>query len=76
MSNKGVNQRKTDLKSEYQLAHSDDELIKEYFVEIFSWTALDIWILFEINKIKINISEHLNQADWSMQLEALSVYQW
>ena len=30
----------------------------------------------DINKIKIDVSENLNKADWSMHLEALSVYQW
>lgn len=45
------NERIIYIKTQYNLKYSDDEIIKEFFVEIFSWTVLDIRILFEINKI-------------------------
>ena len=43
--------RKSYIKTKYQLKCKDNELIKEYFVEIFSWTVIDIYLLTEINKI-------------------------
>ena len=43
--------RKSYIKTKHQLKCTDDELIKEYFVEIFSWTVIDIYLLTEINKI-------------------------
>ena len=43
--------RKSYVKNKDRLKYSDDELIKERFVEIFSWTVIKRNLLFEINKI-------------------------
>lgn len=43
--------RKQHLIQVYQLKLSDEQLIQEYFVELFSWTALDKWTLEQLNKI-------------------------
>ena len=43
--------RKLYVKNKDKLKYSDDELIRERFVEIFSWTVIKKNILFEINKI-------------------------
>jgi len=51
--------RKQQLINMYQLKLSDEELIQEYFVELFSWTVLDNWILGELNNI---IDKHVSQA--------------
>ena len=39
------------LKSKHQINCSDDDLIKEYFVEVFCWTVLDYELLIDINTI-------------------------
>ena len=44
-------QRKLYIKNKFCLKCSDEELIKEYFVEIFSWTVLSNDILFKINRL-------------------------
>ena len=44
-------QRKLYIKNKFCLKCSDEELIKEYFVEIFSWTVLSKDILFKINRL-------------------------
>lgn len=43
--------RKSYVKNKDRLKYSDDELVKERFVEIFSWTVIKKNLLFEINKI-------------------------
>ena len=45
------NKRKTMIKKKYYFTHSDDELVKEYFVEIFSWSVIPYNLLLEINEI-------------------------
>ena len=37
--------RKQHLIQVYQLKLSDEQLIQDYFVELFSWTVLDKWTL-------------------------------
>ena len=48
------NKRKNYIKNKYNFKLCDDELIKEYFVEIFSWTVINKDTLHDINTI-INI---------------------
>lgn len=43
--------RKQYLINMYQLKIPDEELVQDYFVELFSWTAFDKWILEQLNKI-------------------------
>ena len=43
------NNRKKYIKSKYNFKLDDDELIKEYFVEIFSWTVINKYTLNDIN---------------------------
>ncbi len=44
--------RKEYIKNKHNLLNfSDEELIKEYFVEIFSWTVMDKYILNDIKKV-------------------------
>ena len=43
--------RKQYLINKYQLKVPDDQLIQEYFVELFSWTALDKWTLEQLDKV-------------------------
>ena len=45
------NKRKQIIRDRYSLKHSDDELIREYFVEIFSWSVIPYNLLIEINQI-------------------------
>lgn len=45
------NSRKKYIKSKYNFKLCDDELIKEYFVEIFSWTVINKHILNDIDTI-------------------------
>jgi hypothetical protein len=42
------NLRKSYIKKKFILNNSDEEMIKEYFVEIFSWTVLDNFLLNDI----------------------------
>lgn len=42
------NIRKSYLKKKYNLNLTDEELIKEYFVEIFSWTVMDKFLIKDI----------------------------
>ena len=42
------NIRKSYLKKKYNLNLTDEELITEYFVEIFSWTVMDKFIIKDI----------------------------
>ena len=42
---KKFNIRKSYLKKKYNLNLTDEELITEYFVEIFSWTVMDKFII-------------------------------
>ena len=48
------NKRKKMIKDRYSLHHSDDELVKEYFVEIFSWSVIPYNLLLEISKLLDN----------------------
>ena len=43
--------RKQHLIQVYQLKLSDEQLIQDYFVELFSWTVLDKWTLEQLNKV-------------------------
>ena len=43
--------RKNYIKTKYNIKLSNDELIKEYFVEIFSWTVINQYTLIDISKI-------------------------
>lgn len=43
--------RKLYVKNKDKLKYFDDELVRERFVEIFSWTVIKRNLLFEINKI-------------------------
>ena len=47
--------RKKYIREEYLFEGTDEDLIKEYFVEIFSWTVIPKSILFDINQIIKNI---------------------
>ena len=47
--------RKNYIKTKYNIELSDDEIIKEYFVEIFSWTVINQYTLNDISKLLINI---------------------
>tara|TARA_B100001964_G_C14007157_1_gene497664 strand:+ start:75 stop:683 length:609 start_codon:yes stop_codon:yes gene_type:complete len=52
--------RKRMIRDRYSLNHSDDELVREYFVEIFSWSVIPYNLLMEINKILDNL-ERINR---------------
>ena len=55
---KKFNIRKSYIKKKYNLNLTDNELIKDYFVEIFSWTAMDKFIIKDIyNTISNYISD-------------------
>ena len=45
------NKRKKYIKNKYNFKLCDDELIKEYFVEIFSWTVINKHTLNDINTV-------------------------
>lgn len=57
--NKIFNLRKKYIRDKYKLNCSDEEIIKEYFVEIFSWTAFDKNLLNEISDV---IDLHVPEA--------------
>ena len=46
-----LNIRKQYIKDKYKLSLNDEELIEEYFVEIFSWTVMDKSILDDIKNV-------------------------
>ena len=46
-----LNIRKQYIKDKYKLSLNDEELLKEYFVEIFSWTVMDKSILDDIKNV-------------------------
>jgi hypothetical protein len=50
------------IKHKYELDMSNNELIKEYFVEIFSWSVIPLELLVELNEflIKNNINTILD----------------
>lgn len=55
--------RKKYIREKYLFKGNEEDLIEEYFVEIFSWTVIPKSILFDINKIIKNIENSEQQDD-------------
>ena len=46
-----LQKRITEINNRYNLKVNDDELMKEYFVEVFSWSVLSKRVVKQIEKI-------------------------
>ena len=49
--NNKMTQRIEDIKNKYQLKLSNQEIIRDYFVELFSWTVVPYNLLMQIYEI-------------------------